>query len=169
MLLYTLPNWQTCQNQSLLLIPSQKIVTSVSVSLLGSGLDHQLVEFFNSSLMIHREILETTPDVLVRQGDNFRLPLPINLGDRLEQWLGRQGDPLVANALPLGTKFVTKTFSISALLIMISPRWHVGLIVDSVTNDRPRLQKGFSDLLVDRVVWKEPAADTRLLAGQTHL
>ena len=98
-------------------------LTGVAVDLFGSGSDHQGVEFLNGSLVIDRDVLETTPDVLVRQSDDLGLPLLINLGDRLEQWLGGQGHSFMTNALPLGSKFVTKTFSTSALLIMISPGW----------------------------------------------
>jgi hypothetical protein len=62
-------------------------LTSVTVDLFGTGSDDQGVELLNGSLMINLDVLETTPDMLVRQCDDLGLPLLINLGDRLEQWL----------------------------------------------------------------------------------
>ena len=49
-------------------------LTGVTVDLLGTGIDHQGVEFLYGSGVIDRDVLETSPDVPVRQGDDLGLP-----------------------------------------------------------------------------------------------
>jgi hypothetical protein len=107
--------------------------------------------------MIDRDVLETMPDMPVRQGDDLGLSLLVDLGDRLEQRLGRQENSFVTNALPPGTEFVTETLTASVLVIEVSPGQGIGLITDPVADNRVGLQERIPDLLVDRVIRKEPA------------
>ena len=98
----------------------------------------------------------------VRQGDDLGLPCLVDLGDRLEQRLGGQGNSFVTNALPPGTKFVTKTLTTPVPVIMISPGQGIGLIADPIADDRLGLQEGIPDLLVDFVAGEEPPQVRRL-------
>ena len=112
--------------------------------------------------MIDRDVLETSPDVPVREGDDLGLPRFVYLGDRLEQRLGRHGHSLMTNALPPGTKFVTETLTPPVPVIVIPPGQGIGLIADPIADDRLGLQEGVPDLLVDLVAGEEPPKVRRL-------
>jgi hypothetical protein len=98
-------------------------LTSVTVDLLGSGSRGQSIEVLLSSLVIDRDVLETTPDVPVRQGDDLGLPRVVDLGDRSEQRLVGQGHLLVTNAIPSWSQFVAETLPASISVIVILPGW----------------------------------------------
>ena len=115
-------------------------LTSVAVDLLGTGIDHQVVEFLYGSSVVDHDVLETMPDVSVRQGDNLILPCLVDLGNRFQQWLGRQGYLLMTDALQTGTKFVAIAFATPVPIIVILPGQVVGLIVDPIADDCPGLQ-----------------------------
>jgi len=131
-------------------------LTGVTVDLLGTGIDHQGVEFLDCTSVIDRDVLETVPNVLVWKRDDLGLSSFVDRGDRLEQRLGRQGHPFVADAIPPGTKFVTETLTASVPVIVIPPGWRISLIADPIADDGPGLQQGFPDLLVDFVAGEEP-------------
>jgi len=65
-------------------------LTGLTIDLLGTGIDHQGVEFLCRRGVIDRDVLETMPDVPMRQGDDLGLSSLVDLGDRFEQRLGVQ-------------------------------------------------------------------------------
>jgi hypothetical protein len=137
-------------------------LTSVTVDLLGTGSRRQGIEVLLSSLVINRDVLETMPDVLVRQGDDLGLSRFVHLGDRLEQGCGSHGHSLMTNSFPPGTKFVTETLTASVPVIMVPPGWAICLAIDPVADDRLGRQEGFPDLLIDFVAREETPQVCRL-------
>jgi hypothetical protein len=137
-------------------------LTNVAVDLLGTGADNHRIEFLLGSLVIDRDVLETTPDVLVKKKNNFRLPELVHLRDRFEKGLAGQGHPLVTNAFPRWSEFVTETFTSSAMMIMVPPVRRIGFIVDPIAEDGLGIQQSIADLFVDGVVGKEPPQVRRL-------
>ena len=132
-------------------------LTGVTIDLLGTGIDHQGVEFLCRRGVIDRDVLETMPDVPVWQGDDLGLSGEVDLGDRFEQRLGLQDYLLVTDAFPSGTELVAVALAASMPVIEISPGQGIGLIVDSIADDRIGCQEGFPDLFVDRVAGEEPS------------
>jgi hypothetical protein len=57
-------------------------LSSVAVHLVGTGVDGHLIDVLLRSLVIDRDVLETTPDVLVWKQNDLRLPRFVDLGDR---------------------------------------------------------------------------------------
>jgi hypothetical protein len=74
-------------------------LTSVAVDLLGTGATNHRIEVSLGSLAVDRDILETTPDVLVGKESNLGLPDLVQPLDRSEQRIVGQGHLLVTNAL----------------------------------------------------------------------
>jgi hypothetical protein len=56
-------------------------LTGVAIDLLGTGSEHQGIEFLFGGSVIDRDVLETMPDVLVRKENNLGRPLLVDLGD----------------------------------------------------------------------------------------
>jgi hypothetical protein len=98
-------------------------LTGVAVDLLGTGASNHRIDVLLGSLVINRDVLETTPDVVVRQSDDLGLPELVHLRDRLEKGLAGQGHLLVTNAIPSWSQFVAETFAGSAMMIMVLPVW----------------------------------------------
>jgi hypothetical protein len=136
-------------------------LTDVAVDLLWSGIDHQGFQFMKGSSMIDRDVLETIPDVSLRQSDNLGFPELVDLGDRLKQRPGCQSHLFMTNSFPPGSKFVTETLPSSMPVIVISPSLTVGLVTDPITDDGLGLQQRITDLLVDSVAGEEPPQISR--------
>jgi hypothetical protein len=96
-------------------------LTGVAVDLLGTGASNHRIDDLLGSLVINRDVLETTPDVVVGKENDLGLPRLVDLGDRFEQGLGLQSYLLIAYAHPSRSQFVTKTLARLAMTIVVPP------------------------------------------------